>query len=118
MKEQRVLGILREGDLFPLMVTVQPGSLKNITKVVSRLVWPYFRCRVRLTLEEAKTSSGQKYSQIKMGVDPQPLSEEEGLALFNLYSLPLQEALAGGASEFESRDAENDETSEYEEFEG
>lgn len=99
MKEQRVLGILRPGDMFPLLVTIQPSSLVNITKVVSRFTLPHFRYIVELSLVAAKNSQGQKYSQVVMRVEKETLPSEEGELLRKLYRDPLTRAIVGGEVE-------------------
>lgn len=80
-KEQRVLFILREGDMFPLVVTAQPGSLKAVRKFLIHLPQaakvPYWRCIVSLSLKCEKNKSGINYSQI----DPKligTISREDG----------------------------------------
>ncbi len=67
VKEQRVLYLLREGDALPLVVNIQPGSLKNWQKFIlelSKAGIPFYRAVVRLTLRKEKSVDGQPYSQI------------------------------------------------------
>lgn len=67
-KEQRMLFILREGDMFPLLVRIQPGSLKSVSNFFKQLVpsakVPYYRCIVGLGLEKAINKAGQPYSKV------------------------------------------------------
>lgn len=67
-KEQRMLFLLRENDIFPLLVTAQPGSVKNVSKFFKMLApmakVPYYRCVVTLKLEKANNKGGQPFSRI------------------------------------------------------
>lgn len=63
-KEARVLAILRHGETWPILVTVGPGSLRNIIPFLKRLpVFPH-EAVVGLRLVKAKGKAGQPYSQI------------------------------------------------------
>jgi len=91
-REQRLLFILRQGALLPLLVTVQPGSLKNVVKFVKSLGLqsqvPYYRAVVELTLEKVANKGGQPYSRIVprlVGV----LSAEDGEKVRTLWTEPL-----------------------------
>lgn len=96
MKEQRIVGVLREGDLWPLMLTVQPGSLRNVINTIARLTVPYWQCIVRFTLAKAVASNGSPYSQLALSVSKATLTAEQGLAIKQAYTLPLTEALLSG----------------------
>lgn len=67
-KEQRMLFILREGDVYPLLVRAQPGSLKSVTRFFKQLTptakVPYYRCVVSLRLEKTNNKAGQPFSRI------------------------------------------------------
>ena len=66
-KEQRMLFLLREQDLFPLLITVPPGSLKDFKKWFKQLPLariPYYRAVVDLSLKKAQSRSGITYAQI------------------------------------------------------
>lgn len=63
-KEARVLAILRQGETWPILVTIGPGSLRNIIPFLKRLpVFPH-EAVVGLKLVKAKGKAGQPYSQI------------------------------------------------------
>ena len=68
LKEQRLVGILRPGDLFPVILTIQPGSLQGFKAVVARLTKPHYYYAVRLTLTKATSGAGQPFSQVKIAV--------------------------------------------------
>lgn len=62
--EYRVLGVLREGDVLPIVVSCPPGSIKNVSGFVKRLNVPYYRAVIGLRLESTKNSGGTSYSRI------------------------------------------------------
>lgn len=63
-KESRLLAILRQGETWPILVTVGPGSLGNWLPFRKRLPCYHFEAVVGLKLARAKGSAGQPYSQI------------------------------------------------------
>lgn len=66
-KEQRVLYILRESDPLPLVVCIQPGSLKNWKEFIVAMTKagiPFYRAVVKLTLAKDKSSGGQPFSKV------------------------------------------------------
>lgn len=96
MREQRIVGVLRPGDLWPLMLTVQAGSLKNVANTIARLQVPYWRAIVRFTLTKATATNGSPYSQLVLSVSKETLSEEQGEQVRAAYMIPLTEAILGG----------------------
>ena len=64
VKESRVLAILRQGETWPMLVTVGPGSLRNFLPFAKRLPDFHYACVVGLKLTKVKSSGGQPYSQI------------------------------------------------------
>ena len=92
-KEQRILGILRPGDMFPLILVAQPGSLKAISSVVARLTNPFWRHVVKLTLKKEQASTGEPYSMLQMAVVGL-LPEDDALRLKSQYTDPLNAAFA------------------------
>jgi hypothetical protein len=87
-KESRLLAILRENEVWPLLVTAGPGSLKTVTPFVKRLPVPHFRAVVSLTLDKVENAGGQPYSQIVpklLGT----ISKEEGEVVKKMYTIPL-----------------------------
>ncbi len=66
-KEQIMLFVLRPQDLFPLIITAQPGSLKTVglwLKQLNHIDVPFWRVIVELSLTKVSNSRGQDYSQI------------------------------------------------------
>lgn len=88
-KEQRVLFVLREGDMYPLVVPAQPGSLKTVRQFILKLPQeakvPFWRCVVSLELESLKNRNGQKYSRIVPKLVGM-LSAEDGKAVKEKYT--------------------------------
>lgn len=64
LKEARILAILRQGDVWPILVTIGPGSLRNWGPFQKRLPDFHYACIVGLKLKKEKSSGGQPYSQI------------------------------------------------------
>ena len=87
-KESRLLAILREGEMWPLLVTAGVGSLKTVCPFVKRLPVAHFCAVVSLTLEKVESSGGIDYSQIVpklLGT----VSKAEGEIVRRLYTEPL-----------------------------
>ena len=64
LKETRVLAILRQGDVWPILVTVGPGSLRGFLPFLKRLPDFHYACVVGLKLKKEKSTGGQPCSQI------------------------------------------------------
>jgi hypothetical protein len=100
VKESRVLAILREGDVWPVLVTIQPGSLASWGPFRMRLPCLHYEAVIGLRLEKAKGASGQPYSMIVPRLAGQ-ISEEQGEIARRLYTEPLKamfSAVPGGAA--------------------
>lgn len=85
VKESRVLALLRKGDVWPILVTVGPGSLRSWNSFRKRLPCFKYEAVVGLRLERVKGSAGQPYSMISprlVGV----ISEEQGLMAKATYT--------------------------------
>jgi hypothetical protein len=88
VKESRILAILRQGDVWPVLVTVGPGSLPTWLPFRKRLPAFHYECVIGLKLQKAKGAGGQPYSQIVPRVVAQ-VSEEEGEVARRLYTEAL-----------------------------
>lgn len=97
MKEQRIIGVLRQGDMWPLMLTIQPGSLKAVANTIARLTVPYWRAVARFSLAKDVSANGQPYSKVQVQILREVLSEEQGEAIRRNYTGPLTNAILGGA---------------------
>lgn len=93
-KEQRMMFLLRESDPFPLLLTVQPGSLKNITGFIKKLAGecPYWQAVVELKLQKERSSNGQPFSQIVPRLVGK-LSDEDAARVKVEYTDTLQRLL-------------------------
>lgn len=88
VKEQRVLAILRDGDTWPMLVNVGPGSLPLWVPFQKRLKCFHYEAVVGLRLQKAKGKAGQPYSQIVPRLVA-TISEEQGEVARKLYTVPL-----------------------------
>lgn len=89
VKESRVLALLREGDVWPVLVTVGPGSLRGFLPFVKRLPSFFYECVLGLRLEKAKGAAGQPYSMIVPRLVG-TISEEQGEVARRIYVEPLK----------------------------
>lgn len=101
VKESRVLAILRDGETWPMLVSVGAGSLRNIIPFLKRLPCFQYEAVLGLKLQKAKGKGGQPYSQISPRLVGQ-LSEEQGEVCRRTYSDPIKKMFdtppASGAS--------------------
>lgn len=92
-KEQRELFILRKGDLYPVRIVAQPGSVGDISKFFKGLVdaakVPYWRCVVELTLVSKQGPEGP-YSVIVPKLVG-TVDAETGAMIKRQYTDPLKE---------------------------
>ncbi len=63
-KEKRLLFMVRESDLMPIVVGAPPGSLKAIKQYLMRLRVPYWQAVTSLKLQKTKNSAGINYAEI------------------------------------------------------
>ena len=78
-KNRRRLYLLREGDVFPMMLSLPTGSLKGFTRYLTRVVTRYGSSNAvvtRFTLKKASSTAGIGYSQAQFSVD-RLLTEDE-----------------------------------------
>jgi len=89
VKESRILALLREGDVWPVLVSVGPGSLRELLPFLKRLPSFHYECVLGLKLTKAKGTNGQPYSQIVPRVVG-TISEEQGEVARRVYAEPLR----------------------------
>jgi hypothetical protein len=78
-KNRRRIYVLREGEIFPLLLSLPTGSLKEFTKYIKRLLSKGRKSNAvvtRFSLQKATNSGGLAYSQAQFAVD-RPLTPEE-----------------------------------------
>lgn len=88
VKEARILAILRQGETWPILVNVGPGSLRGMLPFLKRLPCFTYEAVIGLKLAKTKSSGGQPYSMIVprlVGV----ISEEQGEVARKTYHDPL-----------------------------
>jgi hypothetical protein len=91
-REQRQLFVLREGDLFPLLITAQPGSLRRVLNWfndLSKAGVPFYRAIVSLRLEKTLNKGGQPYSQIVPKLVG-TLSPADGAIVLKQFTEPIR----------------------------
>ena len=90
IKEARILAILRDGDTWPILVNVGPGSLRNWMRFQKTgLPSFHYECVIGLRLEKAKGKNGQPYSMIVPRIVG-TISEEQGEVANRIYTEPLK----------------------------
>lgn len=93
VKESRILAILRDGDVWPVLVTIGPGSLGGFLPFLKRLPGFHYECVLGLRLEKAKGAAGQPYSMISPRLVG-TISEEQGEVARRIYVEPLKRMFA------------------------
>lgn len=81
-KNRRRIFVLREGEIFPLLLSLPTGSLKELTRYLKRLLSKGRKSNsviTRFTLKKATNSTGLAYSQAQFAVDRVLTSEEHVL---------------------------------------
>lgn len=89
VKESRILAILRDGDVWPVLVSIGPGSLASFLPWLKKCPCFHFEAVVGLKLERVKNKGGQPYSMIVPRLVGQ-LSEEQGEFVRTTYTEPLK----------------------------
>lgn len=88
-KEMRVLAILRQGETWPILVGIGPGSLRNVLPFLKRLpVFPH-EAVIGLRLVKAKSKGGQPYSQVVPRLVG-TITPEQGEVARRVYAEPLR----------------------------
>ena len=81
-KNRRRIYVLREGEVFPLLLSLPTGSLKEFTKYIKKLLSKGKRANMVVTcftLKKATSSGGVVYSQAQFAVDRALTPEEQSL---------------------------------------
>jgi len=69
-KNRRRIYVLREGEIFPLILSLPTGSLKEFSRYIKRLLSKGKKSNsvvTRFSLKKATNSSGITYSQAQFG---------------------------------------------------
>lgn len=78
-KNRRRIYVLREGEIFPLLLSLPTGSLKEFTRYIKRLLGKGMKSNTvitRFSLKKTVNTGGIAYSQAQLAVD-RPLTAEE-----------------------------------------
>ena len=81
-KNRRRVFLLREGEIFPLILSLPTGSLKEFTRYIKRLLSKGKKSSsvvTRFTLKKATNASGIAYSQAQFAVDRVLTEQEQAL---------------------------------------
>lgn len=81
-KNRRRIFVLREGEIFPLLLSLPTGSLKELTRYLKRLLSKGRKSNsvvTRFSLKKATNSGGLAYSQAQFAVDRVLTPEEHAL---------------------------------------
>lgn len=81
-KNRRRIYLLREGEIFPMLLSLPTGSLKDFTRYLMRLLSKGKKSNAvvtRFTLKKATNSNGIAYSQAQFTVDRNLTPEEFSL---------------------------------------
>lgn len=95
-KNRRRIYVLREGEIFPLLLSLPTGSLKEFSRYIKRLLSKGKKSSsvvTKFSLKKAVNSGGISYSQAQFTVD-RPLTPQE---------LPLMEHLAAQVKTYSQR---------------
>lgn len=85
-KNRRRIYVLREGEIFPLLLSLPTGSLRELTRYLKRLLSKGKKSNsvvTRFSLKKATNSTGLAYSQAQFALD-RVLSPEEHALIENL----------------------------------
>ena len=84
-----MLALLRQGDTWPILVAVGPGSLRNIIPFLKRLPCFSYEAVIGLRLTKAKGKGGQPFSQIVPRLVGQ-ITEAQGEIARKTYADPIR----------------------------
>ena len=107
-KNRRRLYLLREGEIFPMILSLPTGSLKGFTRYLMRILPKYKNSNAvvtRFTLKKANSNTGIAYSQAQFSVD-RVLTPEE-YALVAAMSEQVKELSVGVGYDTEEANAVN-----------
>lgn len=108
VKESRTLAILRDGDVWPVLISIGPGSLGTFMPFLKKLPCFHYEAVIGLKLQKEKSKSGVTYSMIVPRLAGQ-LTEEQGEFVRKMYTEPMKKtfgALPNGAVAANTVDAE------------
>lgn len=109
-REQRVMFVLRDGQIIPTFVPLATMSIKPAAEyfaLLSTNAVPYYRVMTQFSLVEATSGGGQKYSKAKLTMARRLTAEEnEIVANYRAKLLPMFQTIPVGQV-FDATDNEN-----------
>lgn len=109
-KDRRRIYILREGEIFPLLLSLPTGSLKNMTTYIKRLLSKQRKTGTvvtKFTLKKAINANGIPYSQAVFTFERE-LKPEEQAVISKMTEQIKALAMRVGFEEDNSHDTEGD----------
>ena len=83
-KNRRRIFLLREGEMFPLILSLPTGSMKEFSRYIKRLLSKGRKSNMVVTrFSLRKATSGNAYSQAQFSID-RPLTSEEQILINSL----------------------------------
>ena len=82
-KNRRMLYILREGEVFPMMLNLPTGSLKEFTQYMKRLLTKGRRINqvvTKISIRKANSRSGIDFSQAQFSMERMLIAQERAVA--------------------------------------
>jgi len=104
-KNRRRIYVLRESEVFPLLLSLPTGSLKEFTKYIKRLLSKGRKSNsviTRFSLKKATNQGGVVYSQAQFAIDRALTPEEQ--PLINALTEQVKAYSQNVALEYESAD--------------
>lgn len=90
-KDRRRMYVLREGEVFPVLISLPTGSLKNVTRYIQRLLSKGKKTSMVVTkfsLKKALNAKGIEYSQAVFTAD-RDLTTDEQMSI-NMVSVQIK----------------------------
>jgi len=93
VKESRTIAILRDGDTWPLLVSVGPGSLGTFMPFLKKLPAFHYECVIGIRLVPDVSKAKKPYAVITPRLVSQ-LSVEQGEFVRKMYTEPMKRAFS------------------------
>jgi len=107
VKESRLIAIRRPGEIWPLLISVGPGSMASFMPFIRKLSVPHYRAVVGLRLQKAVSKGKVTYSEIVPRFI-EALPPEHGKEALTKYTIPLKKMFSAAPYGFSSSDQGNE----------
>ena len=114
-KNQRMVYILREGDPFPLQLTLPPTSLKNFNAYFNKLTRKgrkTYGVITKITLKKARNKDNIEYSEVQFAVVRDLTPEEKAKAIIYAQNIREHTRRQNVADQYDDVDSSNGQGSE------